>query len=138
MTAQTQTLAGFLLARYDEEEALARCEYFPDIDFFRGILEEYSNGPEDYPEARMMAGHIAAHDPAHVLADLAAKRRIVEIHKPTFDESGFYGTVGGWYCYTCDDDRDYNVISVELHCDTLRALAAPYADHADFREEWRA
>ena len=54
-----------------------------------------------------VAGHIARHDPARVLAECDAKRRIVERRN-------------------------------HLDGPTLRALAAVYADHPDWREEWKA
>jgi hypothetical protein len=50
------------------------------------------------------------------LADCEAKRRIVRMHQPP--------TICGW---DCRDGR----------CPTLRALALPYADHPDYREEWK-
>ena len=60
--------------------------------------------------------HIARHDPARVLAECEAKRRIVELF-PDAAQDG-----DGW------NDAGYSV---------LRDLAAVYADHPDYREEWR-
>jgi hypothetical protein len=47
-----------------------------------------------------------------------AKRRIVALHSGDED-------------WRCQDDW------VEHNCPTLRALAIAYADHPDYREEWR-
>lgn len=71
---------------------------------------------------------------ARVLAECEAKRRIVELHQP------HVLLQGGAYC-------DCQGIELEgswggrediYPCDTLLALASIYADHPDFREEWRA
>lgn len=58
------------------------------------------------------ATHIARHHPARVLAEVEAKRRIV-------DET--------WGGPDHQDMWDHHV----------RLLALPYADHPDYREEWR-
>ncbi|GAA1138517.1 DUF6221 family protein [Nocardioides aquiterrae] len=59
-------------------------------------------------------------DDGRVLAECEAKRRIVGLH----------GRVD-----PCDAHDGATLETVE--CDTLRALAAVYADHPDYREEWR-
>jgi hypothetical protein len=58
--------------------------------------------------------HITRHDPARVLAECAAKRNIVR----KFDCAAF-----------TESSRPQEFL--------LRALAAVYADHPDYREEWR-
>jgi hypothetical protein len=63
--------------------------------------------------------HIARHDPARVLAEVAAKRQIVELH--------FLRSSGR----LCNEDDDL------WPCETLRLLARPYVDHPDYRHEWR-
>lgn len=65
----------------------------------------------DYGADRRMAYHIARHNPARVLAECDAKRRIFETLR---DEGG---------------DR--------LFDDIFRLLALPYADREGYREEWR-
>jgi Family of unknown function (DUF6221) len=55
--------------------------------------------------------HIARYDPARILAEVDAKRRIIEHHRP--DD-------------ICDEA-----------CTTLRLLALPYADDPDYRDEWK-
>ena len=70
------------------------------------------------------------YDPARVLAECAAKRRIVELHEPN-----------GETCSVCalQDGSKYGDGwgAEDWPCSTLRALALPYADHEAFREEWR-
>jgi len=61
-----------------------------------------------------------------MLAEFQAKRRIVEEHAGG----------GGPLCEACADGL-WNLERTSLPCPTLRLLALPYADHADYREEWR-
>lgn len=71
---------------------------------------------DDLWDARVVllarATHIARHDPARILAECAAKRQIVE------------------YCSDQLGD-EYERIPV------LELLAQPYADHPEYRPEWR-
>ncbi|MQA17777.1 MAG: hypothetical protein GEV09_28070 [Pseudonocardiaceae bacterium] len=75
-----------------------------------------------------MADYAAHFDPARVLAECEAKRRIVRLHQIAERESPpsdpyQEGLIRGW--------RDaYN--------DALAMLALPYADHPEFKEEWSA
>jgi hypothetical protein len=68
------------------------------------------------------AEHIARHDPARVLAEVAAKRLILEYAPPkahgTFDDGWRRGQMA-------------------FHAHTLRLLALPYAGHPDYQEEWK-
>lgn len=68
--------------------------------------------------------HIAEHNPVRVLAEVDAKRQILAIHRRYVDEPGMacLGCAGG--------------IEWEL-CPVARLLALPYADHPDYRPEWR-
>lgn len=120
---ETLTLTDFLLARLVEDEVIARAAVAGPWEF--------ENAPDGFPpmvttstgiavadtfdKPRLPdAAHIARHNPARVLADVAAKRRIVELLGPV-------ANVG----------RGINGGEVAL------ALAQPYADHPDFREAWR-
>ena len=62
-------------------------------------------------------------DPARALADCEARRRIVETppEKPLEDPR--------W--------RGYHLGWRHMHDRALRSLALRYADHPDYREEWR-
>lgn len=83
-------LVEFLGARLDEDEALALKQPKTDV--------------------RRWAHYLmwARFSRARVLAEVAAKRAIVEFHRADGDQ-----------------------------CGTLLALAQPYADHADFQDAWR-
>lgn len=69
--------------------------------------------------------HIAEWDPQRVLAEVEAKRRIVDLHE------------GEHACSTYDRDGNIdNCTWVIGYCSTLRLLALPYADRAGYRKEW--
>lgn len=132
-------IVEFLRARLDEDEAVARSASpapwsYPGIDSVAGgmlydttrtIAAVVYEQPGDHdgsivrhllvPEADANGAHIARHDPARVLREVEAKRRIVERHTGCDDVS--YGDAA-----TCPD---------------IRALAAVYAEHPDYDPEWR-
>jgi hypothetical protein len=71
-----------------------------------------------------LAAHLAEWLPGRVLADCDAKRQIVELHAEN-------STIPGREvlpCWRCDEDYP---------CTTVRLLALPYADHADFHRGWK-
>jgi hypothetical protein len=64
--------------------------------------------------------HIAAHDPARVLAECAAKRKAIQ------EMSWIHG-----------DPWEYGA-AADAATSTLHALAAVYSDHPDYQQEWAA
>jgi hypothetical protein len=69
--------------------------------------------------------HIAMHDPAAVLRDIAAKRAIVEFWSIAYRRP--------------EDDPGPGFDRIRANARwTLLKLAQPFADRDDFREEWRA
>src|SRR5690242_13034934 len=137
MTAPT--LTEFLLARIAEDEAAAR----EVTDFFYSegrwkwghalpvkvaLLDDRESvvlATRDDGPTWMACDHIARHDPARVLAECEAKRRIVQRHalREFFRPGG-----ADALCTHCRDSHP---------CADLRDLASVYADHPDYREEWR-
>lgn len=103
------TLVEFLRTRLDEDEAAARA-WLP-----------FGNPDE---AAR---NHIARHDPARVLAEVEAKRRILYEHR----DDG-YGD-----CLGCGMNALEEMCREIDDCPTLLALAAVYATHPDYQAEWR-
>jgi hypothetical protein len=95
------------------------------------IYDEGGHDPEQ-------AAHIAAWDPARVLAECAAKRQIIAAHP--HDEVSAYGRSlagsGGHPigCNTCHNDD--GVLAGGGWCPTLLALAQPYAGRDGWRDEW--
>lgn len=64
--------------------------------------------------------------PDRVRAECEAKRRIIELHSDGGKD--WNGERFVHFCHSC---------RTPWPCLTLRALALPYADHPDYREEWR-
>lgn len=135
-------IVEFLRARLSEDEQAARsaatldgCDWTPfglgADDFDR--VEGASVTAVGYDMADASARHIARHDPARVLREVEAKRSIVDDH---MDDEG--------QCQRCLDsdgiwEEDGKVIAYTqpYPCQTVRALAAAYSDHPDYREDWR-
>ena len=89
---------------------------------------------EDEADAR--AG-LVAEGSWRVLAECEAKRRIVELH--SIREASPSCSQCGGYTATTDGQRGivHHGYAIPWPCPTLRALALPYADHPDYREDWR-
>jgi hypothetical protein len=80
---------------------------------------------EDNPRGRADSAHITRHDPARVLREIDAKRKLVEkaadadqYSRTTWANPGSVGAASAYRAM-------------------LRLLAAPYADRDGYREEWR-
>lgn len=142
MTADEMTvmsdLVTFLRARLDEDEQVARAatpgpwragEPYPDAGSVGApsgnVCNETSDGFVELVDAR----HIARHDPARVLAEVEAKRKIMQAHAPQHFGAGHV------VCTVCEapfiGERD------DWPCDTLRFLALPYRGHEDYQDAWR-
>ncbi|AMM12338.1 DUF6221 family protein [Streptomyces albidoflavus] len=118
----TADLIAFLRARLDEDEAVARAATAgPWVESGVGdhgwgvSFSAPGSGVEadDSSQGRADAAHIARHDPARVLAEVEAKRQIVERY--------------AWLCEHGDTGGAW----------VLPLLALPYADHPDYRDAWR-
>lgn len=134
----TSGLVEFLLSRLAEDEAVAKAAHDGiyttsdghwNIHYmgYDGTWPMPSASPGDDDEAFPWTIHASRHDPARVLADVAAKRQIVSM-------------VAESATYLPNDDPDDPVEwNGEVHqaAAVLKALAQPYADHDQFREEWR-
>ena len=68
------------------------------------------------------AQHAARHDPARVLREVEAKRRIIDLYEQQAAKQSENAM---------EEDRTWTLEPVIL------LLALPYADHEDYREEWR-
>lgn len=125
----TMTLVEFLKARLDEDERIARgaAQRGAEWRLLTGVNDE------ELGDAELLHGgnspdelaHMQRHDPARVLVEVRAKRRIVDelaeakarcIERP---ESYMRAEVG-------------NALLL-----VARHLALPYADHPDYNPEWR-
>lgn len=121
MTTSTLTLTDFLLARIAEDEAAAQ----KAVDWpYQIIGTPWGATYELVADAEhSRADHWLCVAPTHVLAECEAKRRIVEMYVgPTEDDEGNLYAIGGYG---------------EAWVDAIKFLALPYADHSDYRDEWR-
>lgn len=116
MTAATLTIADFLLARIADQKSLA-LDMQHQAGMGRPLLELRGGGT--------LLKELV--DPARVLAECEAKRRIVELHA----DGGRVAWVGDRFVNWCTADK------TQWPCKSLRALAAVDADHPDYRPEWR-
>jgi len=115
------TITEFLLARIAEDEAEARKAYeaIPPAFGAYGLLI-------------LAATDYLTVDPDRVLAECEAKRRIVE---RAADDGALYDHVFDEVKPL--DAEDFTSGAVWALDFALRDLASVYADHPDYREEWR-
>lgn len=151
MTAARTTLSDFLLARIAEVEEDAH-----EANTYASARWEVADSDEvatidGRPVAQVDHGalvhHVARHDPARVLADCEAKRRIValgptacpmgdpadELSQPHYPDPAWKDVPHWDRCENCVD-----AASADGAWRSVTALLAlPYADHPDYDESWR-
>ena len=101
------TLVDFLRARLDEEQQSA--------------LAQWSTGPSRHLRGSVPPSRYATPEVAEVEID--AKRRIVDLHTGEHECPRDGDNCGYWH----EDEA----------CTTLRLIALPYAQHPDYRQEWK-
>lgn len=116
MSTDTLTLTDFLLAQIAEDETCPGCKHPVERHYGRWC-RVVTGAVVDAHERICCCGLVDSRD--RVLAECAAKRRIVELCRADHEDSMSTG-----------DD------TTELASEVLRALASVYADHADYRPEW--
>jgi hypothetical protein len=124
------TLVEFLLARIAEDEEVVHGVYTEGAWGSPGALTDHegvevhaldSGAPVAMVYERRDARQVARFNPARTLADCQAKRRITQA---VID--------GQWAQFP-----DYDGRCVTAMKDAVAHLAAAYADHPDYRPEWR-
>jgi hypothetical protein len=147
-------LIGFVTARLDEDETSARAAAaggrwrYEDGDAIGAwalydehwniaSLKTYRHETYDYAErmptarnpeyvdANANGRHIARHDPARVLREVKAKRRLLKWAQDRLHDFEDFPA-----------DEAYHLDAIEVLRIHLPLLAAPYADHPSFRPEW--
>jgi hypothetical protein len=119
-------LDEFLLARIAEDKRIATDAA---ADSGRQSWDAADAGP---PQPRA-AEHVARHDPARVLAECVAKRRLVMACRDSAPDLHFLGTrPHGMADFPLSPSGQHQLAAL-----TLALLALPYADHHDYRPEWR-
>jgi hypothetical protein len=140
-------ITEFVKARLDEDEAAAKAalesEWFAHVTEFASANHYDTFGDLAVEYWQWFPGeadgvHAALHDPARVLREVAAKRRILAGHGPgsVIDDSN-----GKWR----DDPENWDAPVtlcaghewVAWPCETVRLLAAIWGDHPDYRAEWK-
>ncbi|MCI3240266.1 DUF6221 family protein [Streptomyces spinosisporus] len=122
-------LVQWLRAQLDEDERIARAAggtWWAPPDLPGEVYD--SGGVNIDAKLKSFAAHIAEHDPARVLREIDAKRRMLELH-----HSIELPTEALDACAECEVTGAYP----EYPCRTLRLLALPYSDRPGYREEWR-
>lgn len=123
---ERMTLTEFLRARLDEDERVAT------------VLGDDMRQSWAIPEDESVAViHMHRHAPARVLAEVDAKRRIMDEHTTVVLRGGpgarYYETTRA--CRSCEPPKQFPETAVP--CRTLRLLALPYAGHPDYDPAWR-
>ena len=146
MTTTPLTLPEFLLARYREDEAAARAAIGTAAfgqQTGRWRLDQVSDqfGPTPIVFALVDDGaktqvanleaawernergtHIARHNPARVLDDVEAKRKIVDAYNEMTEDPEVAA-------------QRYQQVATFRY--VLEVMAQPYKDHPQYRQEWR-
>ncbi|MFE6971318.1 DUF6221 family protein [Isoptericola sp. NPDC057653] len=138
------TLTEFLTARLDEDEEGARKaagrapsgrERSPGVwvrDGANSVEDVYGRpvvcGAEAPDDAE--AAHIVRHAPDRVLAEVEARRRIIQL---AYEATGL--DMDGDLDRALDARAKSGIVFVGERI--LRVLAAPYASHADYDKNWR-
>ncbi len=129
------SIVEFLLARIEEDEALARSAspgpWHVDAESTEVLAVDGIVVADGFalsgPQTRATTAHIARHDPTRVLAECAAKRQTVAYFAEEIEYTGLDRQ-------RMTDDQFRRVLDAER---TLGWLAQPYADHPDFDPAWR-
>lgn len=148
-------LVAFLRARYDEEAQMARAatpgpwstmgqrvlDPSPPSDLLGvGMAVGHAAASADYNET---AAHIARHDPARVLREVEAHRLLLDDIVSDWEQAA-PGKIDqhlrqhrGSSALIDPETGEEEMIREWTVTRQLRLLALPYADHSDYREEWR-
>lgn len=126
-------LVEFLRARLDRDEQMARaCSGAPWRAAPSGTVSTDTGGASDDGPSHVAtadndayAEHIARHDPSRALAEVAAKRQILDDYEKQ-------AWILGQGHRTPELDAARSVREA-----VLRLLALPYAHHPAYQEEWR-
>ena len=116
-------LVQWLRAQLDEDERIAR-EAKPGPWHAEGGSVYATHPTDEVVDYSESADHIAEWDPARVLRELDAKRRLLVVHRP-------YAPEPDQSCLGCAGGITFT------SCPVVRLLALPYADRPGYREEWR-
>lgn len=154
------TIVEFLTARLDEDEAVARAcgvgirDTWHTIEWYDGQFDGrltvsvdvhgIAGTPITSRGALLRADgvHIARHDPARVLAEVKAKRAIVQAHACVWLVDQWVEVAPGQrrrgelrVCRACEPVSGF--MTDQWPCLTVKLMAAPYDRHPDYDPAWR-
>ena len=137
---RTVTLTEFLLARIAEDEGRAKMSYrlrsdVSPFDHFEIAPGVHRVNGENYTAREMLERFYEPAPDARVLAECEAKRRIVEWCGER--EQVYVGTIADADREPTPDMFVPGALRNPADAVVLRFLALPYADHPDYRQEWR-
>jgi hypothetical protein len=142
-------LITFVRAQLDEDERVARRAtagaWVETITEGRSVCGVQALGRLNGIPATSVPGwadavHIARHDPARVLAEVEAKRRLLDLHEPY---QALYGVAKVPQCSHCSElchsrsGLGCDNPDAPYPCPTVRLLALPYAGREGYDETWR-
>jgi hypothetical protein len=138
-------IADFLRARYTERRAIAEAAspgpWHPNAEHDEVVAADGITVAEGFAlsgrQLRATVDHIAANDPAAVIADCDAKLALVDLHVPVVLHAGggarYFDTTT--VCRSCEPPRQFPELAYP--CPTIRILAQQFAGHSDHKgEEW--
>ena len=124
----TMSLDEFLLARIAEDRRVA-----VDAAGANGRMEWTTDVVGEGPGGPRSVEHVVRYDPARVLAECSAKRRIVLACRDARPETAFVGThPPGLADFPPPVHGQHQLAAL-----VLALLALPYAGHRHYRPEWR-
>jgi hypothetical protein len=158
-------IAAFISARLEEDEAYAleaAKEFGPDwIEIWSGTVDLSANLPLRQRQQvatwdahvptndSRVSRHMVRHDPARVLREVAAKRRVLARHGAERWPQGFppaaYELPEGYegpltaYCDTCSTTNTEGLDNYyePWPCGTVKDLASVHEDSPDYEQAWR-
>jgi hypothetical protein len=95
----------------------------PVVEAVKSLYGDEGPAEPLYVDGEAIAAHVARHDPARVLREIEAKRKILLFHQDYARNNP----------HDCIQRAYYDL---ETYCWTIQHLAAAYSDHPDYREEW--
>jgi hypothetical protein len=125
-------LVAFVKRCLDKDEQVARAAQALECDVFDGtgiVVMHATTGTRSVTLPSTVANHIARWDPARVLAEVEAKRRILDDYDIVVSA-----------IRRVDDVEGNRLLYARLEAreSDIRWLAQPYAGHEGWREEWVA
>lgn len=119
--ATTDGLVVWLRSQLDEDEQIARAAHgYHWLDDGEWVIDEDEHILDGQPANTR---HAARHDPAFVIAEIRAKRRLLAEAKRA-----------QLFCKAGDSDSMIRRAQTDY---VLRLLASAYADRDGYRDEWR-